>query len=79
MTGRLLQEVAIGAANLKQPAARRETARQIGGQSGEVLLQDLRCTRIVGIAIGMSAGKILLAVIARGIEAGGIGTSDATV
>ena len=62
-----LQEEAVGAAQFEQAAVRDEVAQE-GDSMRELGSQNFLRADVVGIAVGMLAGKIVLGVIARRIE-----------
>ncbi len=66
----LLQEEAVGAADVEQASGRLEPADEIDG-AGKLPPQDRLGAEIVGIAVGVPAGEIIRRVVAFRVEAAG--------
>ena len=64
----LLQEKAIGASQLQQLPVAAIAADEIDA-AGELAAQDRLGSEIVGVAVGVAAGKVIPGVVSGGIEA----------
>src|SRR5262249_19245352 len=72
---RFLEKEAVGAAELQKLSLATEAANEIDA-AGELAAQHRLGPAIVGIAIGMAAGKIVLGVVGSGIEGGRFGAAE---
>ncbi len=66
---RLHEKEPVGASELKQLAALAVPADEIDA-AGKLAAQHRLCTEVVGVAIGVAAGKIVVGVVGGGIESG---------
>jgi len=69
------QKEAIGAAKLEKFAIRAEAADEVDA-AGKLATQHRLGAPIVGIAVGMAAGEVVLGVVGRGVEPHGFGAAD---
>ncbi len=74
--GSLRQKESVGAAQLEQLATGAEATNEVDA-AGEFAAQHGLGAKIVGIAVGMSAGKIVFGVVGVGIERSSFRTPEA--
>src|SRR5262249_43376193 len=70
-----LQEKAVGASKLQEPAIAGEAADEIDA-ARELPAQHPRRAKIIGITVGMAAGEIVPGVVGCGVEAGDVGAAE---
>ena len=74
----LLQEEAIGAADIEQPPGRLEPADEIDG-AGKFPPENWFGAEIIGIAVVVTAGEIVCGVVALRVEIAGLGAAKSAL